>query len=98
MYIEFPQTDLRVEAANVERFILNFRNDHDIHFPTPIRPWVRAKVMVETFEPGFTIDDYRKAASTAEKKQIVEIAYDMLLKMVTSLSAFNLCIEKSFWS
>lgn len=53
------QADLRVEAAHLRRFLFNFRRQAaTITAPRPIDPWVAAGVLVETFEPGQSVERF----------------------------------------
>ena len=53
------QADLRVEAAHLRRFLHNFRALRGaITAPAPLEPWVTEAVLVESFEPGLSVDRY----------------------------------------
>eukprot|EP00208_Stichococcus_sp_RCC1054_P004010 CAMPEP_0206149134 /NCGR_PEP_ID=MMETSP1473-20131121/37622_1 /ASSEMBLY_ACC=CAM_ASM_001109 /TAXON_ID=1461547 /ORGANISM="Stichococcus sp, Strain RCC1054" /LENGTH=1096 /DNA_ID=CAMNT_0053546583 /DNA_START=242 /DNA_END=3533 /DNA_ORIENTATION=+ len=52
------QADLRVEAAHLRRFLHNFRNDPSTTAPRPIDPWVASGVLVESFEPGESVERF----------------------------------------
>lgn len=52
------QVDMRVEARNLDRFSSDFQHTKDVRFPEVIRPWVRANVLIETFEPSMLLSDY----------------------------------------
>lgn len=44
------QIDLRFEAECLEILVTNFEDEPQIRFPTPIRPYCKRDVLVETFE------------------------------------------------
>ncbi|XP_057538799.1 uncharacterized protein LOC130816158 [Amaranthus tricolor] len=52
------QVDLSREAANLNRFIYNFRRWKDVSFPKPLYPLVHPAVLVETFEHGESVARY----------------------------------------
>lgn len=52
------QVDLAREAANLNRFIYNFRRCKDVSFPKPLYPLVHPAVLVETYEHGENILHY----------------------------------------
>ena len=53
------QADLRVEAAHLRRFLHNFGSMlGSITSPEPVEPWVTEAVLVESFEPGASVDRY----------------------------------------
>ena len=53
------QADLRVEAAHLRRFLHNFTPLREsITAPGPVDPWVTATVLIESFEPGLSVDRY----------------------------------------
>lgn len=52
------QVDLSREAANLSRFIYNFRRWKDVSFPRPLYPLVHPAVLVETYEDGENILRY----------------------------------------
>ncbi|KAG8364993.1 hypothetical protein BUALT_Bualt18G0056500 [Buddleja alternifolia] len=52
------QVDLAREAANLSRFMYNFRHWKDVSFPKPLYPLVHPAVLVETYEHGESILHY----------------------------------------
>ena len=42
--------DLQLEAQNMEKFQLKFQSNPQIHFSTPVYPFVTKSVIVESFE------------------------------------------------
>eukprot|EP00878_Enallax_costatus_P014058 GHUV01014700.1.p1 GENE.GHUV01014700.1~~GHUV01014700.1.p1 ORF type:complete len:690 (+),score=243.48 GHUV01014700.1:426-2495(+) len=62
------QLDLSVEAQHLDRFGRNFKSWRNVKFPTPIYPFVKQDVLVESFEPGSAIHGY-VAASAAYAAQ-----------------------------
>ena len=63
------QADLRVEAAHLRRFLHNFSALRDsITAPEPVAPWVTEAVLVESFEPGSSVDRYIQAPAAFNSK------------------------------
>ncbi|KAG9140373.1 hypothetical protein Leryth_019617 [Lithospermum erythrorhizon] len=78
------QVDLAREAANLSRFIYNFRGFKDVSFPKPVYPLVHPTVLVETFEPGESVSHYIDELEGNErlKSKLAHIGTDALLKMI----------------
>lgn len=77
------QIDLRFEAKNMERFLVNFRDVTYVKFPTPLRPFVTRSILVETFEESEPISNYLRSEIPQEVKQrIARMGVDTMLKMV----------------
>jgi len=63
------QADLRVEAAHLRRFLHNFSALRDsITAPEPVDPWVTEAILVESFEPGSSVDRYIQAPAAFNSK------------------------------
>jgi aarF domain-containing kinase len=54
------QTDLRLEARNLELFNKNFSKNPSVLFPVPMEPYISASVLVETWEDGIEMTDFLK--------------------------------------
>lgn len=78
------QVDLAREAANLSRFIYNFRRWKDVSFPKPLYPLVHPAVLVETFEDGDSILRYVEDLEGNEpiKTGLAHIGTHALLKML----------------
>lgn len=78
------QVDLAKEAANLSRFIYNFRSSKDVSFPRPLYPLVHPAVLVETYEHGESISYYvdHLKESSQIKKALAHIGTHALLKML----------------
>lgn len=78
------QVDLAREAANLSRFIHNFRHMKDVSFPKPLYPLVHPSVLVETFEQGESISLYVDGleGNARIKRDIAHIGTHALLKML----------------
>lgn len=78
------QVDLSREAAQLSRFIYNFRKWKDVSFPKPLYPLVHPSVLVETFEPGESIIYYVDKLKGHEtiKSDLAQIGTHALLKML----------------
>ncbi|XP_020584377.1 ABC1 family protein YPL109C, mitochondrial-like isoform X2 [Phalaenopsis equestris] len=78
------QVDLAREAANLSRFIYNFRRWKDVSFPKPFYPLVHPAVLVETFEPGDSVTHYIDGlgGNTRIKSDLAHIGTHALLKML----------------
>ncbi|XP_071714256.1 uncharacterized protein [Rutidosis leptorrhynchoides] len=78
------QVDLAREAANLGRFIYNFRRWKDVSFPKPVYPLVHPAVLVETFEQGESVAYYVDELEGHErlKRSLAHIGTHALLKML----------------
>ncbi|KAM7525157.1 hypothetical protein LguiA_015059 [Lonicera macranthoides] len=78
------QVDLAREAAQLSRFIYNFRKWRDVSFPKPVYPLVHPAVLVETFEQGESVSRYVDDLEGHErvKSAIAHIGTHALLKML----------------
>uniref|UniRef100_A0A5B7ABP1 Putative serine/threonine-protein kinase abkC isoform X1 n=1 Tax=Davidia involucrata TaxID=16924 RepID=A0A5B7ABP1_DAVIN len=78
------QVDLAREAANLSRFIYNFRRWKDVSFPKPLYPLVHPAVLVETYEHGESILHYVDELEGHEciKNALAHIGTHALLKML----------------
>lgn len=78
------QVDLAREAANLSRFIYNFRHWKDVSFPKPLYPFVHPAVLVETYEHGENILHYVDKLEGHEhiKSALAHIGTHALLKML----------------
>lgn len=78
------QVDLAREAAQLSRFIYNFRNWKDVSFPRPLYPLVHPAVLVETYEHGESVMHYvdKLKGHDRTKSAIAHIGTHALLKML----------------
>jgi len=78
------QVDLAREAANLNRFIYNFRHWRDVSFPKPLYPLVHPAVLVETFEHGESVARYVDGLEGHErfKTALAHLGTHALLKML----------------
>ncbi|CAK9144606.1 unnamed protein product [Ilex paraguariensis] len=78
------QVDLAREAANLSRFIYNFRRWKDVSFPKPLYPLVHPAVLVESYEHGESILHYVDELEGHEyiKSALAHIGTHALLKML----------------
>lgn len=78
------QVDLAREAAQLSRFIYNFRTWKDVSFPRPVYPLVHPAVLVETFEHGECVSNYVDETMGNErvKSALAHIGTHALLKML----------------
>lgn len=78
------QVDLAREAANLSRFIYNFRYWKDVSFPKPLYPLVHPAVLVESYEHGENILHYvdRLDGNGHIKTALAHIGTHALLKML----------------
>lgn len=78
------QVDLAREAAQLSRFIYNFRRWKDVSFPKPVYPLVHPAVLVETFEQGECVSHYvdELEGHTRIKSALAHIGTNALLKML----------------
>ncbi|KAL5730703.1 hypothetical protein ACHQM5_003498 [Ranunculus cassubicifolius] len=81
------QVDLSREAAQLSRFIYNFRKAKNVSFPRPLYPLVHPAVLVETYEQGESVsryidDDDELTGSDKTKRALAHIGTHALLKML----------------
>ncbi|XP_051133685.1 uncharacterized protein LOC127253252 isoform X2 [Andrographis paniculata] len=78
------QVDLAREAAQLSRFIYNFRRWRDVSFPKPVYPLVHPAVLVETFEQGECVSHYvdEIGGNDRIKSSLAHIGTHALLKML----------------
>ncbi|XP_077222624.1 uncharacterized protein LOC143856316 isoform X2 [Tasmannia lanceolata] len=78
------QVDLAREAAQLSRFIYNFRSWKDVSFPQPLYPLVHPAVLVETYEEGESVAHYvdELEGNAQIKSALAHIGTHALLKML----------------
>lgn len=78
------QVDLAREAAQLSRFIYNFRSWKDVSFPRPLYPLVHPAVLVETYEKGECVSHYvdQLEGNNRIKSALAHIGTHALLKML----------------
>ncbi|KAL7102954.1 hypothetical protein ACP275_08G150600 [Erythranthe tilingii] len=78
------QVDLAREAAQLSRFIYNFRTWKDVSFPKPVYPLVHPAVLVESFEHGECVSHYvdELGGNDRVKSALAHIGTHALLKML----------------
>ncbi|OVA06782.1 UbiB domain [Macleaya cordata] len=78
------QVDLAREAAQLSRFIYNFRKWKDVSFPRPLYPLVHPAVLVETYEKGESVAQYvdENEGNERVKSALAHIGTHALLKML----------------
>ncbi|KAG6778661.1 hypothetical protein POTOM_015001 [Populus tomentosa] len=78
------QVDLAREAAQLSRFIYNFRRWKDVSFPKPVYPLVHPAVLVESYEQGESVSHYVDdlEGQNRIKSALAHIGTHALLKML----------------
>ena len=77
------QSDLRIEARNLENFRSNFHGCEDrVAFPAPIYPYVSREVLIETFEAGLSIDALYESADSQNNSMIFDGITDQIVSTV----------------
>lgn len=78
------QVDLAREAAQLSRFIYNFRRWKDVSFPKPVYPLVHPAVLVESYEQGESVSHYVDdlEGHNRIKSALAHIGTHALLKML----------------
>ncbi|CAI9088607.1 OLC1v1022987C3 [Oldenlandia corymbosa var. corymbosa] len=78
------QVDLAREAANLNRFLYNFRRWKDVSFPKPLYPLVHPAVLVETYEHGESVQYYVDKLDGHQdvKSGLAHLGTHALLKML----------------
>lgn len=79
------QLDLRLEAANLERFGRNFSREQLLQarvcFPQPVLPYVTDQVLVETFVHGRPVRDFLDA-DVETRCEIARLGVQSIMKMI----------------
>jgi len=73
------QVNLEREAMNLRRFAENFKDSSSVTVPKPIL--VKESILVETFEPGVSIQDYLSRPHP-KNKRIAQIGIDAYMQMM----------------
>jgi len=77
------QTDMRQEAANLDKFRNNFSENPDIVFPEPLSGLCRRRVLFETWIDGEPIAHFLKpSVDIGLRQRLAGLGIDMLLQMV----------------
>lgn len=78
------QTDMRAEAANIERFSKNFEQEPLVKFPDVYWSHVTSRVLVESFMPGVPANDFAITDTMPRKtkKKLAKIGMNAALKMI----------------
>eukprot|EP00252_Welwitschia_mirabilis_P006532 TRINITY_DN17416_c0_g1_i6.p1 TRINITY_DN17416_c0_g1~~TRINITY_DN17416_c0_g1_i6.p1 ORF type:complete len:657 (-),score=88.26 TRINITY_DN17416_c0_g1_i6:81-2051(-) len=78
------QVDLAREAAQLNRFLYNFRRWKDVSFPKPLYPLVHPAVLVETYEQGESVARYvdQPESDNRLNRSLAHIGTHTLLKML----------------
>ncbi|OVA07980.1 UbiB domain [Macleaya cordata] len=78
------QVDLAREAAQLSRFLYNFRRSKDVSFPKPLYPLVHPAVLVETYEQGESVSHFvdELEGNDPMKSALAHIGTNALLKML----------------
>ncbi|KAI8930017.1 ABC1 family-domain-containing protein [Entophlyctis helioformis] len=77
------QLDLRIEAANLDRFAFNFgKSNPGVFLPVAVRPLVAARAMVETFVHGIPLRTIIERGPTVFDERVAVVGLRSFLKMV----------------
>jgi predicted unusual protein kinase regulating ubiquinone biosynthesis (AarF/ABC1/UbiB family) len=83
------QLDLTVEAQHLDRFQRNFKSWRNVKFPTPIYPFVKQDVLVESFEPGSAINGYVAASAAYAAQAAMSALSDSSSSYISTSSLSN---------
>eukprot|EP01113_Clastostelium_recurvatum_P006691 TRINITY_DN13053_c0_g1_i2.p1 TRINITY_DN13053_c0_g1~~TRINITY_DN13053_c0_g1_i2.p1 ORF type:complete len:586 (-),score=99.46 TRINITY_DN13053_c0_g1_i2:614-2281(-) len=75
------QADLRREALNLVKFGKNFAQSSQIAVPRAVYPLISRQVLVETFEPGVSIERFLERSHPLNK-QLAKLGLDAYMKMM----------------
>ena len=79
----FEQTDLELEAQHLNTFRENFRSNKHVSFPKALYPYCTSEVLVETFEPGKSIQEYvERKRGVPFRKTIPVHGLNVLMQMM----------------
>lgn len=81
------QTDLRIEAANYQRFRANFVNRRDVAFPEVVAELSGERVLIMQFVRGSKIDALPATADAVRKARLAQ---------TVRMTMFKMCFEDGF--
>ncbi|KAI8922331.1 ABC1 family-domain-containing protein [Powellomyces hirtus] len=76
------QLDLRCEAQNLDRFSENFKDRHNVGFPTPFMPLARKTVLIEEYQNAIPIRKFLDHGDTPFDRELGKIGLDSFLRML----------------
>ncbi|KAK1251732.1 hypothetical protein MKX07_007211 [Trichoderma sp. CBMAI-0711] len=76
------QLDLRIEAANLERFRKNFRDRTTASFPIPYSEFTTRNVLIEEFAQGIPLADFMENGGGVFQHDIADEGLDAFLRML----------------
>ncbi|XP_004343153.1 aarF domain containing kinase 2 [Capsaspora owczarzaki ATCC 30864] len=76
------QLDLRIEGANLIKFNRNFANYRGIRFPTVFPEWTSERMLVESYEPGVSLNRFIRANDHPANLHLGELGLRAFLKMM----------------
>lgn len=76
------QLDLRIEAANLERFRRNFKDRTTASFPYPYTDFTTRNVLIEEFAQGIPLADFMENGGGVFQHDIADEGLDAFLRML----------------
>ncbi|RKO83381.1 ABC1 family-domain-containing protein, partial [Blyttiomyces helicus] len=76
------QLDLRNEANNLDKFIINFRGQHRVSYPAPIEGLRRRTVLIERYLDGLPMEKFLSMGRSPFDTELADIALDSFLRML----------------
>ena len=73
------QLDLRIEAENLAKFRLNFKDRTTVTFPMPYRDYTTRDVLIEEFAHGIPLAAFLESGSGAYQQEIANMGLDAFL-------------------
>ncbi|MEO7731367.1 MAG: AarF/UbiB family protein [Kofleriaceae bacterium] len=83
----YEQTDLRIEAANYERFRANFAGRPRVSFPEVLAAHSGERVLTMQFVRGHKVDALPESITVEQKKKLAELV---------RMTMFKMCFEDGF--
>lgn len=76
------QLDLRIEAANLQRFRRNFKDRSSASFPYPYTELSTRSVLIEEFAQGMPLADFMEKGGGVFQREIADEGLDAFLRML----------------
>lgn len=78
------QLDMRIEAANLKRFRLNFRDRTTVTFPMPYSSYTTREVLMEEFAHGIPLRAFLDNGAGVFERDVVDMGLDGFLVRILS--------------
>ena len=77
------QMDMRIEAANLERFRINFKDRSAVTFPMPYNDYTTREVLIEEFAHGIPLRAFLESGAGPFRREIADMGLDAFLVCIS---------------